>query len=75
MSGFKLKVISDGTSKGTKVVRADTGEMLLGVRSVSWMLGVGGRSVARLEIIGVEIEADIEMVEIHASDAPDDSRG
>ena len=47
---MKLKIISDGTIKGTKVVDQDTGEELIGVTSIEWSVkprerppGVGRR--------------------------------
>jgi thymidylate kinase len=33
---MNLKVISDGTVMGTRVVNADTGEELSGVKAVKW---------------------------------------
>jgi hypothetical protein len=33
---MKLKIISDGTHRGTKVINAETGEVLQGVYEVSW---------------------------------------
>ena len=63
-SEFKLKIISDGTSAGTRVVRADTGEKLKGVRKAAWVCVVGEIAIARFELIGVEIEASAEISEI-----------
>jgi hypothetical protein len=33
---MKLKLISDGTSVGTKLIDEDTGEMVHGIQSLSW---------------------------------------
>ena len=63
-SEFKLKIISDGTSKGTKIVRADTGEKLDGVRKAAWVCMAGENAIARFELYGVEIEASAEISEI-----------
>ncbi len=63
-SEFKLKIISDGTSKGTKVVRADTGEKLDGARKAAWVCMAGEIAIARFELYGVEIEASAEISEI-----------
>ena len=63
-SEFKLKIISDGTSAGTRVVRADTGEKIEGVRKAAWVCMVGKIAIARFELIGVEIEASAEISEI-----------
>ncbi len=63
-SEFKLKIISDGTSRGTKVVRADTGEKLEGVRKAAWFCMAGEIAIARFELYGVEIEASSEISEI-----------
>lgn len=52
---MKLKIISDGTARGSRVVNADTGEEVENVSSVSWHLdGKGCISTAE---IGVEMLA------------------
>lgn len=70
-SEFKLKIISDGTSNGTRVVRADTGEKLEGVRKAAWVCMAGEIAIARFELIGVEIEASAEISEISMNGEPD----
>lgn len=52
---MKLKIISDGTASGSRVVDADTGEEVEDVSSVTWHLD-GKGYIARAEI-GVEMLA------------------
>jgi hypothetical protein len=41
---MKLKIISDGTCRGTKVVNSETGEMLEGVKDINWKISAGSFS-------------------------------
>lgn len=55
---MKLKVISDGTAQGTKVVNEATGEELENVFAVQW--GIDGRTqqaVATIAVMQVKMEA------------------
>lgn len=55
---MKLKVISDGTAQGTKVVNAETGEELENVFGVQWSLDVrNGQSVATIGVMQVMMES------------------
>lgn len=47
---MRLKIISDGTPYGSKIIDSDTGEMVEMVRHIDITLGVGGVS-ATIEII------------------------
>jgi len=38
---MKIRIESDGTATGTKVVNAETGQAISGVRSIHWDLEVG----------------------------------
>lgn len=54
---MKLKIISDGTSWGTKVVNADTGESVDGIVSIDWRITAGGYEIAAtLQITRVALE-------------------
>ena len=64
---MNIKIISDGTSKGTKVVNAETGEDVEYVQHIEWQLGVGELSDCTLKFIKVPIEFvgnDMEEIEI-----------
>ena len=54
---MKVKIISDGTPRGTKLVNAETGEKLEGVTSVEWHISVDRLSEAVIMMRGVPIEA------------------
>lgn len=53
---MKLKIISDGTSAGTKVVNAETGEELKNVVRIQWEIEGRGRARATIELDGVMFE-------------------
>lgn len=53
---MKIKIISDGTVDGTKIVDAQTGERLAGVQMINWMSAVGGECEALMHVVGVQCE-------------------
>lgn len=59
----KLKIISDGTAHGTKVVNIETGEMIDRVMSVKWQIDTD-TSMATVElllaIVPVEVVGESE---------------
>lgn len=59
---MKLKIISDGTSEGTKVINAATGEEIEGVERIQWTVTGAGVSVD-LMMVGVPIEVTGEVKE------------
>ena len=61
---MELKIISDGTSAGTKVVDWKTGEELEGVISVEWSIGVGEFAVAKIELNMARTEVIIPKAKI-----------
>ena len=61
---IKLKVISDGTPSGTKVVDSKTGEEIEGVRSVEWSIAFNEFSVTKIELGESSIEAIGSSVKI-----------
>ena len=61
---MELKIISDGTSDGTKVVDWKTGEVLEGVTNVEWSIGVGEIAVAKIELNMARVELIIPKAKI-----------
>lgn len=57
---MKLKIISDGTHRGTKVVNSETGEMVHGVVAVSWKFDLGHMSPT----VTLELSGDAVLVEL-----------
>ena len=57
---MRVKIESDGTSRGTRVVNADTGEELDGVREIewSWERGYGVRVRLVLDATGADVASD-----------------
>lgn len=55
MSGWRIE--SDGTPRGTRVYYED--KMVKGVQLVAWAIGVDGRAVARLKVIGPHLEVEL----------------
>lgn len=58
---IKLKIISDGTSGGTKVVDAKSGRTIEGIKSVNYSISMD--SLPKAEIHVEFAEAEIELVE------------
>ena len=56
---MKLKIISDGTSRGTKVVNAETGEELKYVTDIVWRIEAMGYAHATIEIDNVAFEGEV----------------
>jgi hypothetical protein len=54
---MKLRIESDGTSHGTRVVNAETGEKVEGVREVSWEWEWGYPVSCRITVVDVETQA------------------
>lgn len=46
---MKLKIVSDGTPRGTKVM-TESGEVIDGVNNIFWQIGVEGLSCADITI-------------------------
>ena len=64
---MKIKIISDGTSHGTKVINADTEEMVEGVVAVEWKVRADedfATAHIEFENIPVELEAEFKDKEV-----------
>ena len=53
---MKIKIISDGTSKDTKIVNAITGELIDGITEIIWRVKVGGIAKVNLKMLHIPIE-------------------
>lgn len=56
---MRVKIVSDGTPRGTRVLVIDdqgAEHPLTGVRSVAWSMEVGGEATAQLGMVGVECD-------------------
>lgn len=54
---MKLKIVSDGTPKGTKVF--DELGQVERVRNITWSIDAGGLSMAIIELVGVSLETEV----------------
>lgn len=54
---MRVKIESDGTPNGTRVLNADTGEKIEGLTKVEWSVELGMPAVAKLEFLLVDITA------------------
>lgn len=62
---MKVKIISDGTVHGTKVVDEKTGEMLQNVVDIIWSAGMPyaeARAVVTLLRVPVELKTDVSLI-------------
>lgn len=54
---MRIKIVSDGTGIGTKVINADTGERLRWIKRISWSIsGPDELATATVHFTKVEIE-------------------
>lgn len=55
---MKLKLISDGTNTGTKLIDEDTGEMIHGISKLSWEADINNIAVTKttVEFFNVPVE-------------------
>jgi hypothetical protein len=60
---MRIKIISDGTPKNTKVVDADTGELVKDVYAIQWSCDVHNLARAIIGFINVPVEVEAETVE------------
>lgn len=65
MSTTRLRVTSDGTPEGTRVVTED-GTLVKGVQMVSWQLTVTGMARLQVELLGVAVDL-VGLVETEGS--------
>ncbi len=62
---MKLKIISDGTNLGTKVIDVESGETLGLVQKIDWQIGVGeafATATVVLSKLPIEVEVDANLV-------------
>lgn len=57
---MRLKIISEGTFKNTKIINEETGELLENVISIIWYLDVGDLARAELRLVNVPCELKIK---------------
>ena len=53
---MKIKIISSGTAKDTKIVNAATGELIDGVTEVRWRVKVGEIAKLNLKMLKIPVE-------------------
>jgi hypothetical protein len=58
---MKIKIVSDGTVRGSKVMDAETGEMLSCVQSVEWSVKAGEEHFARATLTVINVPVEIEV--------------
>ena len=77
---IQLKIISDGTAGGTRVVDADTGRIISRVISATWTADLRENTISRatLELINIPVELvaseRTEVEEAKDNRIPDDKR-
>jgi hypothetical protein len=56
---MKIKIVSDGTSMGTKIVNADTGEdtgLVKQVQSITWSIDAKSLATVVMTLVKVPVE-------------------
>lgn len=54
---MKIKIVSDGTRGGTKVINAETGELIEKVFAIYWNVEAGELPIATIKVL-----AEVELV-------------
>ena len=75
-ASLKLKIISDGTPWGTKVVNVETGEVVQYVTDVEWKFASGKMAEATIKLAQVPVEIEIDKrteLKVVESDETDDT--
>lgn len=57
---MKLKIVSDGTSEGTYICNAETGEKVEWVKSLNWHIEASSLSKATVVLLNVPVEITTE---------------
>jgi hypothetical protein len=58
---MKIKIISEGTGRTSKVVSAETGEVIENVRGVTWTCKANGVAEATIEFFCVPVELNVDV--------------
>lgn len=67
---MKLKLISDETNAGTKLIDEDTGETVSGIQKISFEVGVNGKEISKvcIELSNIPVEitskAEVDLYEL-----------
>jgi hypothetical protein len=65
----RVRIVSDGTGKGTHVYDAEGNEVLKGeIRAITWELAPANHFLGRvkLELVGAKLEAEGALTEVEA---------
>lgn len=71
---MRLKIVSDGTTTGTQLLDADTGQQVHGVQAIRWTCDIWDHQLARAEVVlvGLPVEVAGEVQEV--TSVGDDTR-
>ena len=69
---MKIKIISDGTPKNTKIVNAETGEKISGAKFIQWEISYDGLS--KCTVIFNNIPAEIRSSFVEITEHGDENR-
>ncbi len=58
---MKIKIISDGIGTNTKIINAETGEIIEGVTSIKWKCSVNKLATATLTFINIPVDVEGEF--------------
>jgi len=63
INSMEIKIISNGTPQGTKVIDKATGEKIKNIRSITYTVAADKLAIAKVEFIGVEAELECGLVD------------
>lgn len=56
---MEIKIISDGTVNGTRVINKETGEKLKNIESIQWNIDAKDKMIARATLIFIKTEVEL----------------
>ena len=62
---MKLKIISDGTNTGTKLIDEDTGETISGISSLTWEASAN-EALTKITVELFNIPVEIVSINLHS---------
>lgn len=58
---MKIKIMSEGLGRNTKIINAETGEIIEDVRSAKWECDAGGMAKVMLELVNIPVDLQGEL--------------
>jgi hypothetical protein len=57
---MEIKIVSDGTPYGTKLINIETGDEIKDIKSIDWHIEVDKLATAKIEFLRVPVELQVQ---------------